>query len=143
MSHLVGVIAFIIFAVILAYNVPQKVLVGGAIYFLVAALIVKISAQIVTKRDVSILKALAAVVVSLIVVPLAGVAAMQIGVKSGPALFILVPALMFLAQLIAYMVMLEVTLLASGLISILVMVVTWGASVVFGLSFTTAFKALA
>ena len=143
MSHLVGVIAFIIFAVIVAYWVPQKILIGAAIYFFVAALIVKFSAQFVVKRDVSIFKALAAVVLSLIFVPLAGFLAMSMGVKESPVFFLLAPAFMFSAQLIVYMVMLDVTLFASGLIALLVTLLTWAVTKVAGLPITAVLKAFA
>lgn len=142
MSYFIGVIFLLVLGLILAYTLPTAALVWFAAALILSALTVQISTRLVTHKEIAFLTALKALVISALMMAAAGFLGMKLLSAVSPALLILAPVLAFGAQLLAFSVILEVTMAASLLISICVSVIFWIIGAALGLSMTAAFKFL-
>lgn len=118
---------------ILIMALPPKSLFAIAVFTIISALIIQVSASIATQEKVQFSKSLKAVVYSLI---FSAVAVLLVVVSGGSA-FIIFPFLLWGAQAYAYSLALEINFWGSAIISMIVMVAGALTMMVFKISMLT------
>lgn len=142
MSHFISVIFLIVIAVILYYLIPKGMLLGASVVLVLSVLTIQTSAYLVTHKKVPFSSALKALLLSVVFIAAAAFLGAKLVVGTSAAALVLVPVFMLLAQMLAFSVTLDVTLVASALVSICVTVVSWAAAMVFGATFSGVLRVL-
>ena len=134
MHYFLGIIVLFI----LFISVPFKYLALVVAYLVLSAVVVKVSTNIVTKSEPPLSICIKAVIYSFVFALIAGLGGLKLLMAMPIVAVVVVPILIVLSQAIAYSSALEITLGSGLAVSVVVSLLGWLLSQMFGVSMSLA-----